>query len=216
MYWMNDPLDQINKYRHVKEPLVVTLVILIEYMFLTAFWVMYLFLSSLFYLIIAVDCILKFNFIFSVVVKQFRCSCYEITSIFNDFVMIPLRWHIVSDLRISKEFGSFRLKSITHNAWYWLKFVLPRFPILFHSQSGNHLVSFFIFKKIYFYHFSYLFSLRTKDNLKLHKKVCELKDFCSVVMASESTETLEFNQYRKSEATPYIIYADLEALSKKK
>ena len=69
---MNDPLDQINKYRHVKEPLVVTLVILIEYMFLTAFWVMYLFLSSLFYLIIAVDCILKFNFIFSVVVKQFH------------------------------------------------------------------------------------------------------------------------------------------------
>ena len=47
---------------------------------------MYLFLSSLFYLIIAVDCILKFNFIFSVVVKQFRCSCYEITSIFNDFL----------------------------------------------------------------------------------------------------------------------------------
>ena len=63
-----------------------------------------------------------------------------------------------------------------------------------------------------FYHFSYLFSLRTKDNLKSHKKVCKLKDFCGVVMASEGTETLEFNQYRKSEATPYIIYADLEAL----
>ena len=167
MYWMNDPLDQINKYRHVKEPLVVTLVILIEYMFLTAFWVMYLFLSSLFYLIIAVDCILKFNFICSVVVKQFRCSCYEITSIFNDFVMIPLRWHIVSDLRISKEFGSFRLKSITHNAWYWLKFVLPRFPILFHSQSGNHLVSFFIFKKICLFYT--LFKLWMFFRLELYK-----------------------------------------------
>lgn len=67
----------------------------------------------------------------------------------------------------------------------------------------------------YFYHFSYLFSLRTKDSLKSQKKVCELKDFCGAVMASESTETLEFNQCRKSEATPYIIYADLEALSKK-
>ena len=49
-----------------------------------------------------------------------------------------------------------------------------------------------------------------KKNLN-HKKVCENTDFCNVVMPSEDTETLEFNQYRKSDKAPFIIYADLES-----
>ena len=35
------------------------------------------------------------------------------------------------------------------------------------------------------------------------------KDFCWVEMPSEKTEILKFNQYKKSDKTPYIIYADL-------
>ena len=42
-----------------------------------------------------------------------------------------------------------------------------------------------------------------------HKKVCENKDFCNVVMPSEDTKILEFNQYQKSDKAPFIIYADL-------
>ena len=34
-------------------------------------------------------------------------------------------------------------------------------------------------------------------------------------MSSEDTRTLEFNQYWKSDQTPYITYADLESLIKK-
>ena len=30
----------------------------------------------------------------------------------------------------------------------------------------------------------------------MHKKVCENKDFCNVIVPSEDTEILEFNQYQ--------------------
>ena len=47
----------------------------------------------------------------------------------------------------------------------------------------------------------------TKNKLELHKRVCENKYFCNIVMSSEDTKTLEFNQHRKSDKTP--IYGDL-------
>ena len=34
-------------------------------------------------------------------------------------------------------------------------------------------------------------------------------------MLSEDTKILQFNQYHKSDKTPFIIYADLESLIKK-
>ena len=42
--------------------------------------------------------------------------------------------------------------------------------------------------------------------------MCENKDFCSVAMPSDKTKILKFNQYRKSDKTPLIIYADVESL----
>ena len=45
--------------------------------------------------------------------------------------------------------------------------------------------------------------------------LCDNKDFCNVLIGSEDTEILEFNQYLKSEKMPYIIYADCESLIKK-
>ena len=51
-----------------------------------------------------------------------------------------------------------------------------------------------------------------KGKLKSHKKVCENKDFCNVIMSFEETKILEFNQYEKSDKAPFIIYADLECL----
>ena len=43
----------------------------------------------------------------------------------------------------------------------------------------------------------------------LRKKVCKNKDFCGVIMPSENTKIIEFNQYHKSDKTPSIMYADL-------
>ena len=50
----------------------------------------------------------------------------------------------------------------------------------------------------------------TKNKLELYKRVCENKDFCNVVMSSEDTKKLEFNQYQKSDQAPFIIYTDHE------
>ena len=41
-----------------------------------------------------------------------------------------------------------------------------------------------------------LHSFRTKNKLESHKKVCENKYFCNVIMLSEDTEILELNQYQ--------------------
>ena len=51
--------------------------------------------------------------------------------------------------------------------------------------------------------------------IKLYKKVCEKKSFCNVIMPFEDTKILEFNQYQKSNKTPFIIYADIECLIEK-
>ena len=46
-----------------------------------------------------------------------------------------------------------------------------------------------------FYILNCLHSFRTKSRLEPHKKVCENKDFCSVVRPIEDTKRSELNQY---------------------
>ena len=58
-------------------------------------------------------------------------------------------------------------------------------------------------------------SFPTENKRESHKKVCENKDFCNVVIRSEDTKTLEFNQYQKSDKVPFAIYVDLECLIEK-
>ena len=60
-----------------------------------------------------------------------------------------------------------------------------------------------------------LHSFRTKNKLETHKKVCKNKDIWDVVMPSEGTKILKFNQIRKSDKTPSTFYADLESLIKR-
>ena len=60
-----------------------------------------------------------------------------------------------------------------------------------------------------------LYYLRTKNKLDSHKKVRENKDFCDVVIPSEETNLLEFNQYHESDKKAFVIYADLESLIEK-
>ena len=63
-----------------------------------------------------------------------------------------------------------------------------------------------------FYCLICLHSFRTKNKLESHKKLCENKDFCNVIISPEDNEILEFNQYQKSDKAPFIIYADLECI----
>ena len=59
---------------------------------------------------------------------------------------------------------------------------------------------------------NWLHSFKTKIKLESHKRVCENKDFCNVVMSSEGTKILQFSQYKKSDKVPFIIYADLGSI----
>ena len=54
-----------------------------------------------------------------------------------------------------------------------------------------------------------------RNKRESHKKVCGNKDFCDIIMPSEDTKLLEFNQYQKYDKVPFIIYADLECLIEK-
>ena len=63
------------------------------------------------------------------------------------------------------------------------------------------------------YCLNYFHSSRTKKKLETHKRVCKNKDFYNVIMPSEDTKVLEFNQYQKSEKAPFIIHANLECIN---
>ena len=47
------------------------------------------------------------------------------------------------------------------------------------------------------------------------KRYVKNKDFCGIVMPSETNNILEFNQCMKPDKMPYIIYAEIESLIKK-
>ena len=59
------------------------------------------------------------------------------------------------------------------------------------------------------------FFCKKKKKLESHKKVCENKDFCNIIMPPENKKILEFNQYQKSAKAQFIIYADLECVIEK-
>ena len=58
--------------------------------------------------------------------------------------------------------------------------------------------------------------LEQKMNVNLIKNYVKLKGFYGIVMTSEKNNILGFNQYTKSDKMPYIVYADIESLIKKK
>ena len=60
-----------------------------------------------------------------------------------------------------------------------------------------------------FYCVNCLHSVATENKHESHEKVGANKDFCNVVMPSEDTKILEFNQYQKCDKVPFVIYADL-------
>ena len=65
-----------------------------------------------------------------------------------------------------------------------------------------------------FYCLNGLHSSTTKNKHISHKKICENKNFCNVKMPSEYNKILEFDQCKKSDKAPFIVYADLECIKK--
>ena len=63
-----------------------------------------------------------------------------------------------------------------------------------------------------FYCMNCLHSFRIKNKIESHNRVCENRDFRSVIMTSEGIKKLEFDQYQKSDKAPFIFYADLECI----
>ena len=56
-----------------------------------------------------------------------------------------------------------------------------------------------------FYCLNCLYSFATENKREFHKKVYQNKVFRNVVMLSEDTEILEYNQNQKSNKAPFII-----------
>ena len=73
--------------------------------------------------------------------------------------------------------------------WHYL--AIKKLSALLHGIASKH--------KGDFYCLNCLRSFRTGNKLKSHEKVRKNKDFCAIVMPSENDNTLEFNQYMKSD-----------------
>ena len=66
-----------------------------------------------------------------------------------------------------------------------------------------------------FYSLNCFHSFTTGKKLQSHETVFEKKDFYNIVMPSEDTKIVEFNQYQKSDKAPFIMYVDLECIIEK-
>ena len=66
-----------------------------------------------------------------------------------------------------------------------------------------------------FYCLNCFHSFATENKLQSHKRVCEKKDYCNIIIPSEDNKILEFNQSQKSDKAPFIIYVDLECIIEK-
>ena len=80
--------------------------------------------------------------------------------------------------------------------------MLKKLPALLRGITSEHHGD--------FYCPNCLHSFATENKLESHKKVCENKDFCNIVLSSVATKILKLNQYRNSDKAPFTIYADLE------
>ena len=67
-----------------------------------------------------------------------------------------------------------------------------------------------------YYCSNYFHSYRTENKCNVHKKICENNKYCNIEMPSLNNNIIKYNQGDKSLKLPFIIYADLECLLKKK
>ena len=104
--------------------------------------------------------------------------------------------------RIIKKNNDSFLVGSNGNRWHYLE--LNNLSAFLRQTSSKHDREFYCLSSLHLF--------RTKIKLEPCKKLCENKDFYVIVMPSDTTKIMEFNQHQKSDETPSIIYADLESL----
>ena len=87
------------------------------------------------------------------------------------------------------------------NGWHYLQVNKP--SALLRGITSKHYVDLYFSNCFHFF--------RTKNKLESRKRICENKDFCSIIMPSEDTKILKFNQYQKSDK-PIFLYEDFECV----
>ena len=60
-----------------------------------------------------------------------------------------------------------------------------------------------------FYCLIYFHSFATKNKLQSHKRVCENKDFCNIIMPSQNTKILELNQSKKILIKHHLLFMQI-------
>ena len=91
------------------------------------------------------------------------------------------------------------------NRWHYL--AVKSLPALFRGTTSNHHGDFYCLNCFHSYH--------TLNKLKRHERVCNNHDYCRIDMPKEH-EKIEYLPGEKSLKAPFIIYADLECLLKKR
>ena len=66
-----------------------------------------------------------------------------------------------------------------------------------------------------FYCLNCFHSYRTKNKLEAHEKICENRYYCRVEMPTNDSNTIKYNQGKKSIKLPFAVYSDLECLLEK-
>ncbi|XP_070169355.1 uncharacterized protein [Polyergus mexicanus] len=96
-----------------------------------------------------------------------------------------------------------RRDNVTHFAW------IKNLPRLVGSQlSGRRNKSHICDRCMHYF--------RTSDKLSTHSVDCERMNECAIVLPTKDDKWLEFHNYSRKERLPFVVYADLECVLKKK
>ena len=123
------------------------------------------------------------------------------------FCMLKRKKHpaFVSKHNLNREKQVILLIISNGEKWHYLS--VKKLSALLREIKSKHYGDFYCLNRFH--------SFRTKNKLESHKRVCENKDFSNVIMPSEKSKILEFNQYQKSNKAPFVIYVDHECVIEK-
>ena len=96
-------------------------------------------------------------------------------------------------------------KSERQLGWHYLAVI--KLSALLRGKTSKHHTVFLCFN---FFHF-----FVTENKLQQQKRVCEIKDFRNIIIPSEGTKILEFNQCQKSDKASFIIFGDPDCITRK-
>ena len=94
------------------------------------------------------------------------------------------------------------------NGKKWHYFAVKSLSALLRAISSSHVED--------YYCLGCFHSKSTDNEFKKHERLCGKHDYCQIAMSKEDEKILIYNHGEKSLKAPFIIYADLECLLKRK